>query len=63
MLAMLLLARSIDAVLADDAGQNSIEFALIVVMLTLATVATLYVLSGTIVNTWIDLSVNTPSSF
>ena len=63
MLAIALLARSIAAGYTDDTGQNSVEFALIVVLLTLATVGTIYMLSGTITDTWLGLSTNTPSTF
>ena len=63
MMAIALFARSIDTVLTDDTGQNSIEFALVVFLLTLGTVAALYVLSGTITGTWFGLSTNTPTTF
>ncbi len=63
MMAIALFARSIDTVLTDDTGQNSIEFALVVFLLTLGTVAALYVLSGTITGTWLGLSTHTPTTF
>lgn len=63
MMIVTLISRSLAAVLTDDTGQNSIEFALIVSLLTLATVATVYLLGGAITGTWIGLATNTPTTF
>lgn len=57
------LTRLLRACIAREAGQNNIEFAFIAFLLTLATVASLVLLSDSLFAAWIGLVTNTPTAF